>query len=260
MKYASDFRAIARDALRGVWTMAVIVGILASMMGGSTSAPSVEFNLDNGVGSVEVAGHTITSFGNHHNETHHGGRGFFAGIAAAGFALYAFLAAIAFAVLYFTLGSIIQAGYACFNLDLIDRRNLTYGTLFGYFPYWKTMMLARLHVAIRVFLWSLLLVIPGIIASYSYAMVPYLLAENPNLTPAEALERSKQLMEGNRMRLFCLHLSFIGWDILSVLTLGIGQLWLHPYKEAANAAFYRELCITDRYSPNGFGDDPSWTI
>ena len=258
MKFASDFRAIARDALRGVWTIAVIVGILASMMGGSTSAPSVEFNLDNGVGSVEVAGQTITSFGNHHNETHHGGRGFLGGIAAAGIALYAAIAGIAFAVLYFTLGSIIQTGYACFNLDLIDRRNLSYGTLFGYFPYWKTMMLTRLHVAIRVFLWSLLLIIPGIVVSYSYAMVPYLLAENPDLTPAEAMERSRFLMDGNRIRLFCLQFSFIGWDILSELTLGIGQLWLRPYKEAANAAFYRDLCATERYTAGGY--DPTWTI
>lgn len=258
MKTASDFRAIARDALRGVWTMAVIVGILASMMGGSTGgAPSVELNFDSGVTSVEVAGQTITSFGGHHNETHHGGRGLFAGLAAAGVALYAFIAAIAFAVLYFTLGSIIQAGYACFNLDLIDRRHLAYGTLFNYFPYWKSLVLTRFHVLIRVLLWSLLLIIPGIVVSYSYAMVPYLLAENPNLTPAEALERSKQMMEGNRMRLFCLHLSFIGWDILATLTLGIGYLWLHPYKEAANAAFYRDLCATDRYS---FGGDPTWTI
>lgn len=242
MKYAADFRAIARNALRGVWAMAVIVGMLASLMGGTVGGtPSIEINVDSGVTSIEVAGQTIGSFGGHHHETHDG-RGFFGGIAVAGFALYAFLAAIAYAVLYFTLGSVIQAGYACFNLDLIDRRELSYGTLFGYFPYWKSLVLARFHVAIRVFLWSLLLVIPGIIASYSYALVPYLLAENPNLTPAEALERSKQMMDGNRMRLFCLHLSFIGWDILAILTLGIGHLWLHPYKEAANAAFYRDLC------------------
>ena len=105
MKTASDFRAIARDALRGVWTMAVIVGILASLMGGTSTTPSVKLNFDSGIASVEVAGQTIGSFGGHHSETH-GGRGFFAGIAAAGIALYALIAAIAYAVLYFTLGHI----------------------------------------------------------------------------------------------------------------------------------------------------------
>ena len=260
MKFASDFRAIARDALRGVWTIAVIVGLLASLMGGGTiggTTPSVEFDLDSGVASVEVAGQTITSFGGHHGETHNG-KGLFAGIAAAGIALYAIIAAVIYAVLYFTLGSIIQTGYACFNLDLIDRRELSYGTLFGYFPYWKTLVLTKLQVTLRVFLWSLLLFIPGIIVSYSYALVPYLLAENPNLTPEEARERSRFLMDGNRIRLFCLQFSFIGWDILAALTLGIGQLWLRPYKEAANAAFYRDLCATERYTAGGY--DPTWTI
>ena len=257
MKNASDFRAIARDALRGLWAMAVIVGLLASLMGGTTSGtPSIEFDFDSGVASVEVAGQAITSFGGHHNETH-GGRGFFGGIAAAGVALYAIIAAIAYAVLYFTLGSVIQAGYARFNLDLIDRRELSYGTLFGYFPYWRNLVLTKFRVAIKVFLWSLLLFIPGIIASYTYALVPYLLAENPNLSPEEAMERSRFLMDGNRMRLFCLHISFIGWDILATLTFGIGHLWLRPYKEAANAAFYRDR-LAASYTANSY--DPAWTI
>ena len=91
------------------------------------------------------------------------------------------------------------------------------------------------------FLWSLLLVIPGIYASYGYAMTSYILAENPDLTAREAISRSKQLMDGHRLDLFILQLSFIGWAILSALTLGIGSLWLNPYTEAATAAFYRNL-------------------
>lgn len=257
MKSASDFRAIARDALRGLWAMAVIVGLLAGLMGGTTATPSIEFNFDSGITSVEIAGQTIGSFGRHHGETH-AIRGPFAGIAAAGFALYMFIAALAYAVLYFTLGSVIQAGYTCFNLDLVDRRPLSYGTLFSYFPHWKNLVLARLHVAIRVFLWSLLLIIPGIIASYTYAAVPYLMAENPDLSPQEALLRSRTMMEGNRMRLFCLHFSFIGWDILATLTLGIGHLWLRPYKQAAEAAFYRDLRAENRYTTGGY--DPAWSI
>ena len=93
-------------------------------------------------------------------------------------------------------------------------------------------------------LWSLLLIIPGIIAGYSYAMTGYILAENPELTASEAIARSKEMMAGNRFRLFCLHFSFIGWEILCTLTLGIGNLWLRPYKQAAEAAFYREISGT----------------
>jgi len=83
--------------------------------------------------------------------------------------------------------------------------------------------------------------IPGIIASYSYAMTPYILAENPGLRANEAISRSKEMMDGYKGELFLLHLTFIGWDLLAVLTLNIGHLWLNPYKHAAEAAFYRQL-------------------
>ena len=91
-------------------------------------------------------------------------------------------------------------------------------------------------------LWSLLLVIPGIIASYSYAMAPYILYENPGMRPTAAIKASKELMRGNKWRLFCLQFSFIGWALLCALTAGIGNLWLHPYQETAQASFYRQIC------------------
>ena len=83
--------------------------------------------------------------------------------------------------------------------------------------------------------------VPGILAGYSYAMTECILAENPELSAAEAMARSKELMAGHRWRLFCLQISFIGWSILAALTLGIGGLWLTPYRHTANAAFYREI-------------------
>ena len=133
-----------------------------------------------------------------------------------------------------------------FNLDLVDRqKEAEISTMFGYFQYWKTTACARLLQSVYVLLWSLLFIIPGIIAGYSYAMTSYILAENPELTASEAIERSKQMMSGNRWRLFCMQISFIGWDILSaLLTFGIGGLWITPYKQAATAAFYREISGT----------------
>ena len=75
-------------------------------------------------------------------------------------------------------------------------------------------------------------------------MTRYILAENPDMTAGEAIDLSKRLMKGKKWKLFCLRFSFIGWDILAGLTLGIGYLWLTPYKEAAEAAFYREISGT----------------
>ena len=92
-----------------------------------------------------------------------------------------------------------------------------------------------------VFLWTLLFVFPGIVAAYRYAMVPYLMAEFPELRVMEAIRESKRLMKGNKWRLFCLHFSFIGWDLLCTLTMGIGYLWLNPYRMVAETAFYMEV-------------------
>lgn len=132
-------------------------------------------------------------------------------------------------------------GYARFNLNLTAGEKPPFETLFSYFPNWKTVAMARLLQTVYILLWTLLLVIPGIVAGYSYAMTDYILAEHPELTAGEAIAQSKAMMEGNRWRLFCLQFSFIGWDILCALTLGIGNLALWPYVMAATAAFYREI-------------------
>ena len=211
MKYAADFRQEARAALQGKWPLAILVGLVAAILGGATSGgPEFKINFTGGSlnANVQYAGQTIYSWGD----------GITPGLRAVlvGGAIYLILAAIVLGVLYFILGSVIEVGYARFNL------NLTAGEK----PPFETC----------------LLIIPGIMASYSYAMTGYILAEHPELTAGEAIAQSKAMMAGNRWRLFCLQFSFIGWDILCTLTLGIGNLALRPYRHAAEAAFYRELC------------------
>ena len=90
-------------------------------------------------------------------------------------------------------------------------------------------------------LWSMLFIIPGIIKSYSYWMVPYITAANPNLSASRAFEISKKTMNGNKWRTFVLQLSFIGWDLLAALTFGIGYYFLAPYKETTYAELYAAL-------------------
>ena len=92
-----------------------------------------------------------------------------------------------------------------------------------------------------IFLWMLLLIVPGIIAAYSYRMVFYLLIDDPEIGVSEALRQSKEMMYGNKSKLFCLDLSFIGWWFLCILTLGIGLLWLSPYMLTSQTIFYEEL-------------------
>ncbi len=98
-----------------------------------------------------------------------------------------------------------------------------------------------LLVMIFTVLWTLLFIIPGIVAGYSYSMCFYILRENPTMPAREVIRSSKALMKGHRMDLFLLHLSFIGWALLAILTVGIGTLWLTPYVTASTTAFYLDL-------------------
>ncbi|MBQ8624331.1 MAG: DUF975 family protein [Oscillospiraceae bacterium] len=101
--------------------------------------------------------------------------------------------------------------------------------------------LLQLINSVFIFLWSLLFIIPGIVKAYSYAMSFYILADNPGISQSEARKASVAMMQGNRWRLFCLELSFIGWMILGMFTFGILYIWLVPYMQAAYAAFYEDL-------------------
>ena len=96
-------------------------------------------------------------------------------------------------------------------------------------------------ICLYVMLWTILLIIPGIIKGYSYAMASYISIDNEELSAEECVQRSIKMMHGHKMQLFLLDLSFFSWVLLSILTLGIGLLWLAPYQETAHIKFYEDL-------------------
>ena len=101
-----------------------------------------------------------------------------------------------------------------------------------------------------IFLWTLLLIIPGIIKHYEYRLVPYILAEDPSTELRDALELSKRMMAGQKWDAFVLDLSFIGWDILSAVTFGlVGVFWVAPYRFSTEAALYETLHDDYFYRP-----------
>ena len=114
----------------------------------------------------------------------------------------------------------------------------------GFQDYGRTLTIVLLTAA-YTFLWMLLFIVPGIIKSYSYSMTYYITKDKPELSTEEAINESMRLMEGNKMRLFLLDLSFIGWVLLSFLTCCIGLLWLIPYAQTARACFYEDLIAND---------------
>lgn len=98
-----------------------------------------------------------------------------------------------------------------------------------------------LMMSVVTSLYSLLLLVPGMIASLALFLVPYILKDNPELSIMDTLRLSRKMMEGHKMQLFKLQLSFIGWILLGVLTLGVALLWLIPYMMTASAAFYQDV-------------------
>lgn len=133
-------------------------------------------------------------------------------------------------------------GYNIIFYDLLrERKDIEIGCLFDGFKDFGRIWGTGILVTVYTMLWTLLLVIPGIIKGYSYAMTPYLLKDEPELKYNAAIEKSMRMMSGHKMKLFLLDLSFIGWALLCILTLGIGLFFLEPYMISARAAFYEDL-------------------
>ncbi len=120
----------------------------------------------------------------------------------------------------------------------------------GFDDFWSAFKVNFL-VGLYTFLWSLLFVIPGIVKSFSYSMALYILAENKGKSASECIEESKKMTDGHKAELFVLGLSFIGWAMLCVITLGIAGIWVLPYMNAtyANAYYYLKNLIAPEVVP-----------
>lgn len=253
MKKASDFRRIARDALYGKWKVAVLTGFVASLIGANiatSSGGSTGRNDSSDMTANEFLSSEILEK-----------------------ILPILLVILAIQAIWLIVTAIIggagKLGYAKFNLNLIDGKPAVLSDLFSQFSRLGAGFCMNFLMGLYIVLWSLLLIIPGMVKAYSYSMAPYILAEHPEMTANEAITESRRVMQGNKGRLFCLHLSFIGWVffcflpmlilipfvflgnvgviiwmILSLASIFVVNLFLTPYIEAAQAAFYREVSNT----------------
>ena len=154
---------------------------------------------------------------------------------------YTLSPATVFSLAHFIIGGTIQLGYCKFLLKQHDGMDPQFNDLFSEFNRFGDGFAQHFLRNLYTALWSLLFIIPGLIKSLSYAMTPYIMAENPGMKANDAITLSCEMMDGYKADLFILHLTFFGWDLLAALTLNIGHLWLNPYKNAAEAAFYRDL-------------------
>ena len=126
-------------------------------------------------------------------------------------------------------------------LKVLDEEKISVEMLFSGFEDFSRSIIAGLLISLYVFLWSLLLFIPGIIAGFSYSMTFFIMEENPQLSASEAIEASKRMMYGHKWRLFDLWFSFIGWFLLCIFTFGIALIYVTPYFYTALTVFYADL-------------------
>ena len=137
---------------------------------------------------------------------------------------------------------LVSLGYISLYLSLLRGAKPTFeGSISAVTENIGTKFVSTLLVMLYTFLWSLLFIIPGIVKSYSYAMTPYILLDRPELSATDAIKESEKMMNGHKMELFILDLSFIGWILLSMLTCGVLVLYVEPYMMATKSAFYLEL-------------------
>ncbi|HWP95964.1 MAG TPA: DUF975 family protein [Syntrophomonadaceae bacterium] len=220
-----DLKNRAKEILRLSYWKAFLVSIIIAIAGGSSGAPNFNWNTTNGSGSPWGAdGSMMPEFL------------LFIILAAVGVGL---ILALAFRIF---VGYPLEVGgrkyFVQAQEDHIDMNYLGYNfEKTRYLDVVKSMF----YRAFINFLWYLLLFIPGIIMSYAYRMVPYILADNPNIGYKRALQLSTQMTRGHKFSIFVLDLSFIGWIILGILALFVGVLFVMPYVNATNAELYLVL-------------------
>ena len=215
---SSELRAMARRNLEGTWGISVGVALVAALLGGlivgTGSNINFNFNEDTVRNLPPIFWTVLMPL-----------------VSLAGL----------LGIVSFILGGTVELGYAKFLLKQYDRKQLQFSDLFSQFERFGTGFAQKFLRTLYSCLWALLLVIPGIVKGLSYAMTPFILEEHPEMTASEAIKASMKLMDGHKMDLFILGLTFIGWEILACLTMGIGFLFLNPYMNAAYAAFYRNI-------------------
>ena len=227
MKTNTEFKSTALSALKGNWAPAVLSTAVLLLIAALCQGPTMGFQL-----SHPDFNQQLTAMAAYNDMP--GLMGLYGQISR--------WSSLSMLLTIFVM-NVLMLGFANSFRRLVTEgdNRLTENTFsIAFSNYWHKVwgvLLSRIFIA----LWTCLFILPGIVKVFSYAMTPYILEERPELSANDAIDLSRAMMKGHKFDLFYLYLSFIGWGILSVLSCGIGLLWLIPYMQAADAAFYEEV-------------------
>ena len=220
--FSKDFKKLSLNQLRGKWGSVIIAFLIAILVIMAMSAV------------LQFPATVITLIQSHSS-------GVFALITA----VFSAVIILILSIIGLILSGCIMYGISNYMLRFVRNGETNISYIFSGFSYGinviKRSFVLYLLIEIFTFLWSLLFVIPGIVASLSYSQAFFILVDDDNISASEALRLSKRMMKGYKGKLFCLLLSFIGWILLCCLTFGIGFIFLMPYLQTAYANFYEYL-------------------
>ncbi len=238
----AELKQFARNRLRTNRLNPILVVLIATLLGGVVSGGGLNFNFDS---DNHAAANVFPSVGDMAPGADAGILDNLLGIGAilvgviVVVLLFACLVALAINIFF---SNVVAVGLRGWFLRFMRGENASVGELFASFRIYRPVMVTKLLTGVYTFLWSLLFVIPGIVKGYAYSMADYIIYENPNLSADRAIQMSCQMTRGHKGDLFVLDLSWLGWQILSGITLGIlGIVYVNPYMYAAHAAAYEYL-------------------
>ena len=262
MNYTPDYKKAALNALKGNWVSALIVSLIVTVISGSYNTADVSFTQE-----YTLTSDQLTAYFRHSNILP----------ALTVFITIFSVLAVVMAIVSLAVGGAFRLGQCIFNLNLIDNNRPRVDDLFSQLRRIGDGFVMKICMGFFIFLWALLFVIPGMIKALAYSMTPYIMAENPDIKPTQAMKMSEEAMKGKKMDLFVLKLSFFGWALLAGLPgtlaaaiitnniMGGGNIFtlvlilplmmagfaagvaLSAYMSAAEAAFYR-LNIAPKYT------------
>ena len=213
----------AKDYLRKNYLNAFIVSLILMIVGGNSARnqSAIKFTTDQG-----------------HSEM----SGLLTGLVIAG-VFFGIVVGIIFILLSIFVGSPLEVGGRKYYIETMrgSESDFEYVTAPFKSPHYLNVVKVMFLRNVFIFLWFLALIIPGIIKLYAYSMVPYILAENPDMSYSEALMLSEDMTYTHKMNMFILDLSFIGWYILGGIFFGIGHIFVNPYVDATKAQLYEVL-------------------
>ena len=207
MKKNQDYKNAALGTLRGNWAPAVVCAIVYVLIAVVISMFQPSVATDDGVTGTQGA------------------------------------MSLVYMLLYiFVMLPIILGMYQTFNVLYTEGDNKLTSNMFKLaFGAYGRNLAGMLLMSVFTLLWTLLFIVPGVIKAIAYSMTPYILKDYPELSPNQAINLSQKMMKGHKFDFFYLVLSFLGWALLCILTLGIGTLWLSPYVYTSFAAFYEDV-------------------